>query len=477
MSINKIQLILLCILSFITTSILQAETLTPGEHDKSLSLQALLKQVETGQQVDQQQHLERLHRFREAVEQQQDKLKQAVQEKDNAQLRSAALEKEFDRNNLKLEALHQELNEQLGTMKELFGVLQQAASQTRVSFQNSLTHLQFSERDNFLEQFSAQMGQATQLPSMANIEHFWFLIQQEMTASSEVLSFEAPVNKLSGEINKVLVTRIGSFNMVSEGQYLDYVPETGKLLELARQPAARYVDSLGSIDKVSSETPAMIAIDPTRGQLLAMLMQAPDLRERLDQAGLVGYLILLLGLLALLITLERFAVLNRLSAKIKKQLKSPDEPGDNPLGRILNCYQENRDADLETLELRVAETMMKDIPKIQSRIGLLKVIAVVSPLLGLLGTVTGMILTFQALTLFGTGDPRLMAGGISQALVTTVLGLAVAIPSMLLHSMVASKAKALTQVLEEQAIGIVAEQASQARTEAGAKVSTVLEQQ
>ena len=145
-------------------------------------------------------------------------------------------------------------------------------------------------------------------------------------------------------------------------------------------------------------------------------------------------------------------------------------------GRILNCYQENRDADLETLELRVAETMMKDIPKIQSRIGLLKVIVVVSPLLGLLGTVTGMILTFQALTLFGTGDPRLMAGGISQALVTTVLGLAVAIPSMLLHSMVASKAKALTQVLEEQAIGIVAEQASQARTGEGANVSTVLEQ-
>ena len=176
------------------------------------------------------------------------------------------------------------------------------------------------------------MGQATQLPSMANIEHFWFLMQQEMTASSEVLSFEAPVNKLNGEINKVLVTRIGSFNMVSEGQYLDYVPETGKLLELARQPAARYVDTLGSIEKASSETPAMIAIDPTRGQLLAMLMQAPDLRERLDQAGLVGYLILLLGALALLITVERLAVLSRLSAKVKSNSISPDEPGDNPLG-------------------------------------------------------------------------------------------------------------------------------------------------
>jgi len=88
----------------------------------------------------------------------------------------------------------------------------------------------------------------------------------------------------------------------------------------------------------------------------------------------------------------------------------------------------------------------------------LKIIAVVAPLLGLLGTVTGMIITFQAITLFGTGDPKLMAGGISTALVTTVQGLCVAIPTVLLHTLVASRARRLNQILEEQAAGMVAVQ-------------------
>ncbi len=458
MKLTKLAIAGVIFLSCVTSFTAQAD------QNSNITLNQLLQQVREGQQSDRKLHQQRLQRFRADKEQQKTQLDAALVEKAAAEQRSQDLEQQFDLNNEQLDGLHKQLDEKLGSMKELFGVLQQTANQSRSKFQSSLTHVQYPERDDFLEEFSTQMGKATRLPSLSNIEYMWFLMQQEMTASAQVLTFETSVNLLNGEVKTLPVTRVGLFNIISDDRYLNYIPETGKLVELPRQPKAKFTETLPDLINASTDTPAMVALDPTRGQLLSMLIQEPDLRERLEQAGVVGYIILGLGALALLITLERLLVLNVISLSIRRQLKRLDQPGNNPLGRILKCFQTNQMVDVETLELRVAETMMKDVPKIQRRIGLLKVIVVISPLLGLLGTVTGMILTFQSLTLFGTGDPRLMAGGISQALVTTVLGLAVAIPAMLLHALVSSKARELTQVLEEQAIGIVAEQASLKQT-------------
>ncbi|MEC8351463.1 MAG: MotA/TolQ/ExbB proton channel family protein, partial [Pseudomonadota bacterium] len=105
----------------------------------------------------------------------------------------------------------------------------------------------------------------------------------------------------------------------------------------------------------------------------------------------------------------------------------------------------------------------REMPKITRNLTLIKIISVVAPLLGLLGTVTGMINTFQAITLFGTGDPKLMAGGISQALVTTVLGLVVAIPTVFLYTLLNTRSKNMLLILQEQSAGIIAE-----RSEKGA---------
>ena len=114
-------------------------------------------------------------------------------------------------------------------------------------------------------------------------------------------------------------------------------------------------------------------------------------------------------------------------------------------------------ANVETLELKLAEAIFREMPKLTRSLLFIKIISVVAPLMGLLGTVTGMIQTFQAITLYGTGDPKLMAGGISQALVTTVLGLTVAIPMVLLHTLVSGRSKRIVQVLQEQSAGIIAE--------------------
>ncbi len=207
-------------------------------------------------------------------------------------------------------------------------------------------------------------------------------------------------------------------------------------------------------------------IDPSRGSFLGLLVQSPSPRERIDQGGLIGYLILGLGGLALVITLERIIVLGLAGRKIDRQLKSETASDDNALGRVLLVGDRHKKADLETLELKMGEAILGEVPKLSRALVFLKTISVVAPLMGLLGTVTGMINTFQAITLFGTGDPKLMAGGISQALMTTVLGLAVAIPTVLLSTVVSGRSKRIIHILEQQAVGIVAEHAEAAMKQA-----------
>ena len=131
----------------------------------------------------------------------------------------------------------------------------------------------------------------------------------------------------------------------------------------------------------------------------------------------------------------------------------------NPLGRILSVYSDKIAQDVETLSLKLDEAILRETPSIERGLITLAILAAVAPMLGLLGTVSGMIETFQSITLFGTGDPKLMSGGISQALVTTELGLAVAIPMLLIHSALSSKSNRLIQILDEESAAIVARNA------------------
>lgn len=199
-----------------------------------------------------------------------------------------------------------------------------------------------------------------------------------------------------------------------------------------------------------------MVVDPTRGSVLNLLIQVPDLVERIQQGRLVGYVIIAVAAIGLLIALERTFYLLIVGRKIKKQIDSATPNPSNPLGRIMALYQETKDSEMSVFELKLEELVLRDTPKLQKGLQTLKILAVIAPLLGLLGTVTGLIETFQSLTLFGTGDPRLMAGGISQALVTTVLGLVTAIVLILFHSGLLSKSRGLIVFLEEQSAGIMA---------------------
>ena len=425
---------------------------------QAVSLDELLQQVKQGRVKDAAENQKRIQEFQADRSRQQELLRQMEAEQVRQERLSEELETAFEVNDAAIIDLERALQERLGELKELFGVLQQAAGDARGNFDTSVTQIQFPDRGEWLTSFAQKMGSTTRMPTLQEIERIWFELQREMTESAKVVELPAVVVNASGEEEERQVVRVGLFNVVSDGKYLEYVPETGRLVELQRQPAGRYTSRADELQEAESGLHGF-GVDPTRGQLLALLVQSPSLTERIAQGKEVGYVIIVLGVIGLAIAIWRLLALSAISARVNKQAKNLEQAGNNPLGRVVKVALDNPDSDVEALELKLGEAILKETPKFNSMLPFLKIISVVAPLLGLLGTVTGMIITFQAITLYGAGDPKLMAGGISTALVTTVLGLCVAIPTVFLHTLVQSRAKRLTQILQEEAAGMLSERA------------------
>ena len=438
----------------------------PLQAQEALTLDELLRLVEQGAVRDNEEMRTREEQFRQTRGEQQRLLDQANSEKAAEERRSQRLENAYGENERRIAALMQTRDERLGALKELFGVTQQVAGDARSNFENSLTNVQYPERTAFLTALVEKLGSGIELPSIEEMERLWWELQREMTESAKVVRFSTDVISLDGQREPTDVVRVGLFNIVSDGKYLTYRQETGNVTELGRQPeAGRFTGSTEDLLGADSGDVVRFGLDPTLGGVLNSLVGRPNLVEHIQQGALVGYLILALGVIGLLISLERLVTLSlasrkgeiTLKATITEQLRSSTPSDDKALGRVLSVYHENKDVDTETLELKLGEAIFRETPKLNRALLFIQIISVVAPLMGLLGTVTGMIKTFQAITLYGTGDPKLMAGGISQALVTTVLGLSVAIPMVLLHTVVSGRSRRIVQILQEQSTGIVAE--------------------
>ena len=427
-----------------------------AQAQEALSLDALLNQLQQGNVAQTKQNREREQEFTAKVYKQQTILNNMSQQRDQALVLSSQLEQQFADNEIELGNKTDALDKRLGELKELFGVLQQVSGDTRSKFQTSVISAQIPGRGVFLNEFAQSMGSSTKLASISEIERLWFELQREMTQSGKVTTFNREVVLANGDRVNQPVTRVGGFNLITDGKYLEYIDETGSVAELIRQPSGRFLSSTEDLTTSQGETTAF-ALDPTGGSIISLLVQAPNFKERVDQGGPVGYIILGLGLIGLLIALERLINLILVGAKVKRQLKTATASSDNPLGRVMQVKENNPNLDTETLELKLSESILREVPKLSSRLTLIKIISVVAPLIGLLGTVTGMILTFQAITLFGTGDPKLMAGGISQALVTTVLGLVVAIPMVFIFAYLNGRSRGIVTILQQESTGIIAE--------------------
>ncbi|MCH8158535.1 MAG: MotA/TolQ/ExbB proton channel family protein [Proteobacteria bacterium] len=428
------------------------------EEESSRSMADLLRLIEQGQSRDSRESRQREAAFAQARNRQQSLLNQARADRTRQENISSNLEQQFEDNQQRIITARQALDERLGALKELFGVLQTVAGDTQGRFDDSLTNIQYPDRSAFLVELGTKMAGASSLASIEDIERLWAMLQREIYESGRTVRFTHLVTAADGEQSETEVVRIGSFNIVSDQGYLTYRMNEGEvsLRELARQPEGRYTSTTGDMMDADSGV-VTFGLDVTRGTILGLLVESPTVRDRIEQGGIVGYCIIALGLVGLLIAILRLIALSGDSRRVAAQLKRDTASADNPLGRVLAAYESNRDADTETIELKLSEAALKEMPGLTKGLLFIKVVSAVAPLMGLLGTVTGMIKTFQVITLYGAGDPKMMAGGISQALMTTVMGLVVAIPMVLLHTVVSGQSRKIVNILQSQSAGLVAQ--------------------
>ncbi|MGH8426360.1 MAG: MotA/TolQ/ExbB proton channel family protein [Gammaproteobacteria bacterium] len=424
------------------------------------SLQSLLNQVQADLNRQTAEDKARVQTFMQARDQQQALVAQVKQQVAQENARSTALQAQFDANDKQLDTLSTTLSTREGNLGVLFGSVRQTAAQFKGILDDSILSAQFPERENF----AAKLAASTSLPSIRQLKIFWYDMLETLVEQGQVVKFPANVTLQNGTTVHNDVVRVGAFNTIMGNEYLQYESSANALVVVPRQPPGGYTGLAGNLYKASGDKLMPFGLDPLRGQLLTLLIQVPNFQQRLNEGGAVGYSILVLFALALLVCLERGIYLTITSRKMKHQLKSPDTPKtNNPLGRVLSVYDQNRKDDVETLTLKLDEAILKEVPPLEARQSFIKLIAAVGPLLGLLGTVIGMVVAFTAITLFGTGNPAYMAQGISYALVTTVEGLVTAIPLVFLYSFINAKSRQLIQILEEQSAGILAAQAEKAK--------------
>ncbi|MCS0377436.1 MotA/TolQ/ExbB proton channel family protein [Vibrio diabolicus] len=356
----------------------------------------------------------------------------------------------FGENEAELAQLEEKLRLETGSLGELFGVVRQNAKELESELRSSVTGVDANSYQKDIDAIVA----AKSLPTLTQLQAMWRSMEEQIKASGEMANVSFTLLNGEGREQTVNGVRLGSMALLDDTGYVKWNGQRGDAVNYLRQP-----ESGPTANTISSGDIDALVIDPSRGILLEQLANSPTLADRLNAGGVVGKIILGLLAIGLLIALVRGASLMISRQKIMKQLKTPAQPGDNPLGRVLAVYQKDKHRSVEALELRLLEAVVDEQTHLEKGLSMLKLLAALAPMLGLLGTVTGMIETFQVITQFGNGDPKVMAGGISMALVTTVLGLVSAMPLLLAHNVLSSQAENIRSILEKQGIGLVAEQA------------------
>ena len=440
----KFYIYILLLLPFAIYSQEQTEEIVLSDVDKLLQL------VEDNSLLRSDEDQKRLNEFIKNKNKQQKLLNDArwllKKEKD----REALLTKTFEDNDAKLSDLEEQLNLKIGTLGETFGVVRQISGDAKSNYSQSLTNLQFPNRIDFL----GDLAERKALPSVEELEKLWFILLNEMYESGKVVAFDTNILNEGGEIVSDEVIRVGQFNAISAKRYLRFIPEEQKLEFLQSNPPSTR-SSLRALSNLEKNGYAEFQIDPTRGSLLSLILQNPGFFERINQGGLVGYLILIILLAGLTMGLLRFRFLVDEKNRIDSELTNNSYSSGSALYEIDEIINDTS-LDQEQLENKIEAVLSNVEPIYEKNLSTVKLLAAVAPLLGLLGTVIGMIETFQAITLFGTGDPKLMADGISQALVTTMLGLITAVPLLFIHNQLDTRSREIVQIIEEQAIGRIA---------------------
>ncbi|RBM49780.1 flagellar motor protein MotA [Vibrio tarriae] len=413
-----------------------------------------LVQQATQEKAQQQQHnQQREAGFVQTAQELQAAKAELLAERNRLQKEADQLSSQFSDNENTLARLEETLRLETGSLGEMFGVVRQNAKELQSELDQSVTGVEPRAHQQSIDDVVA----AKTLPSMAQLRGLWQAMSEEIRASGQIQTTEIQWLNGQGETQTVPALRLGSLGLISEQGYVKW--DNARQQALSYQQLPSDFPTFSHIRTLVDGDVVTIKVDPSRGVLLEQLALTPTLSQRLQAGGVIGNVILVLLGVGLIIALYRGAILATLRQKIKAQLKNPEQPGNNPLGRILAVYNKEQQRSVEALELRLLEAVVDEQNHLETGLSMLKLLAALAPMLGLLGTVTGMIETFQVITQFGNGDPKVMAGGISMALVTTVEGLIAAIPLLLAHNILSAQAEAIRNILEKQGIGLVAQQA------------------
>ncbi|MCD9478528.1 MotA/TolQ/ExbB proton channel family protein [Photobacterium phosphoreum] len=418
----------------------------------AVNAESVVKQAQQEQSQQTQHNIQREAGFNHTQQDVKTQYNALLAERNKLKAATEVLSTTFSANEQHLSTLEQQLRLESGSLGELFGVVRQTAKDVQAE-QHAVTAIDNSQDNAVVNEIVA----AKVLPSMAQLHGLWQAMTDQIVASGQIAKVTVPYINGDGEQSDIQALRLGSIGLVGDNGYLRWDGSQHVAMAYLQQP--EHAPTLADYNQLISTGNDMLVVDPSRGVMLEQLAQAPTLMDRLQAGGAVGKIILLLLAIGAGIAIFRGTKLAMIRQQIKAQLKQPSKPGNNPLGHILAVYNKEQSRSVEALELRLLEAIVDEQQGLEKGLSMLKLFAALAPMLGLLGTVTGMIETFQVITQFGNGDPKVMAGGISMALVTTVLGLVAAMPLLLAHNVLSSQAENIRMILEKQGISLVAEQA------------------
>ena len=405
------------------------------EELRNNEINILLELVKTNKSIYVNEDNIRLNSFLERVAERTALLNDAKKKLADENARNKRLEADFEKYEKVLTELEESLQIKIGVLGEMFGVTRQYAGELAAASNNSVIFYEFPERLETLKAVSK-----IKVHSLVELEDLWIAYFDEIVAGSEIKTFNAQITNPDGESFEGPVTRYGLFSASHDGKFVTPVSSLNSFQLLAKQPESKITRSLKK--HLKADEYSKVSIDPTRGFLLSLYLDKPGWIQRIAQGKSIGFIIILIGIIGAAFSVFKIY-------KLREYTKEVMNESEGVVNEMTNSVESN--SSRESKENLIDEIIINYSGKIEWGNNWVKFFAAVAPLLGLLGTVIGMIETFQAITLFGTGDPKQMAGGISQALITTMLGLIVAAPLLGMYTYISEKTSSIVQILEEKA--------------------------
>ncbi|HEX6999018.1 MAG TPA: MotA/TolQ/ExbB proton channel family protein [Gammaproteobacteria bacterium] len=433
-----------------------------------LTFEQLLQQVEALREEERRIAQQREAAVRAELQRQEAAAREQEQRRDRAEARSEELNRQWDANDARINELNELLAQSQGYLGELFGVTRQVAGDAANVLQQSMLTAQYAPTAEGEErvEFLRRLAGARALPSITELERMWFELMREMVDAAKVQRFQA--NILQDDLSTVEqaeVVRVGPFTAVSNGEFLGYLTSRKMFTVLEGRLPAQFRTIARDLQNTPEGSGHVTAVaDPSRGALLGLYVERPGWIERIERGEAVGYVIITVGLIGLAVALIQYVYLIFTRFAVARQLRDMSTPRtDNPLGRVLIAFRNGLrpGESRELAELRLSEAVLREMPKLERFQSFLRLAVAAGPLLGLIGTVIGMIITFKAITAAGSSDPRLMAQGIGQAMIATVLGLGIAIPLLFINAGLAALSRGITHILDEHTHELLAEQGRQ----------------